>query len=422
MSGMTKLQERTTPETPGWLSSSTRYSTRRTTSQVAPLSGTQRTSSYRSGRSDTQEAIELFREQSRKFNNPYDTGHEFMTEKRFAIGNFPQVAPVNTSTDYWSSYYPILDPMVKGTDDQKYPRIPTWDSFASDGNKFILSSSPTAPAADTLVSFAEIAREGIPSIIGTGFMQAKARSAKILGDEYLNIAFGWTPFIKAIQDIAQAVIDSEKIIKQYQRDSGRVVRRRILEPPVFSTLQSVETSSYYWSGQALTPYPVRRAYYTRTYTTMDQLSFSGAFTYHLAEGNNLLAKAERFSQLANKLLGTRLTPDVLWNLAPWSWLIDWVSNVGDNITAASAFTNDQLVLRHGYVMKHSQHDFNYAVKEDKISLSKSIPAFSITMRNERKERKKATPFGFGLNVGSFTAQQWSILVALGMTKGDKILR
>jgi hypothetical protein len=43
-------------------------------------------------------------------------------------------------------------------------------------------------------------------------------------------------------------------------------------------------------------------------------------------------------------------------------------------------------------------------------------------RRETKERIRATPFGFGLNLSALDARQWSILVALGMTKGDRALR
>jgi hypothetical protein len=49
------------------------------------------------------------------------------------------------------------------------------------------------------------------------------------------------------------------------------------------------------------------------------------------------------------------------------------------------------------------------------------PAFTRVMV-EQKRRIKSTPFGFGLSPGSFTARQWSILAALGMTRGPRSLR
>jgi hypothetical protein len=49
----------------------------------------------------------------------------------------------------------------------------------------------------------------------------------------------------------------------------------------------------------------------------------------------------------------------------------------------------------------------------------TVPISSL-YRSERKERWKATPYGFGLNMAGFTDQQWAILAALGMTKSPRI--
>ena len=35
---------------------------------------------------------------------------------------------------------------------------------------------------------------------------------------------------------------------------------------------------------------------------------------------------------------------------------------------------------------------------------------------ERKQRSVGSPFGFGLSPGDFSARQWSILAALGLTR------
>jgi hypothetical protein len=41
---------------------------------------------------------------------------------------------------------------------------------------------------------------------------------------------------------------------------------------------------------------------------------------------------------------------------------------------------------------------------------------SLSTTVERKERIKATPFGFGLVDSDFTNRQWAILAALGITR------
>jgi len=124
---------------------------------------------------------------------------------------------------------------------------------------------------------------------------------------------------------------------------------------------------------------------------------------------------------ANHLLGLDLTAEVLWNLAPWSWLSDWVANTGDNISNASAFQQDGLVLRYGYLMVHRETyqtrrmDAVYDVRGNAL-----LPG-SIVLTTTSKTREPATPYGFGIDTSSFTGHQWGILGALGMTKAPNLL-
>jgi len=41
--------------------------------------------------------------------------------------------------------------------------------------------------------------------------------------------------------------------------------------------------------------------------------------------------------------------------------------------------------------------------------------------SEKKERIRASPYGFGRTPGSFSDRQWSILTALGMSNGGNKL-
>jgi hypothetical protein len=154
--------------------------------------------------------------------------------------------------------------------------------------------------------------------------------------------------------------------------------------------------------------------------------FSGSFTYYVPEaGQGFFQDLSRFEALANKLLGTRFTPEVLWELAPWSWLIDWFFGVQNNISVATRFQSDGLVLNYGYLMVRDRvtvnHLFDVVYRKDQATLNARKSAFE-RVTYDRKRRVKSTPFGFGLNPGDFTARQWSILAALGMTKSPGKLR
>jgi hypothetical protein len=137
--------------------------------------------------------------------------------------------------------------------------------------------------------------------------------------------------------------------------------------------------------------------------------------------NSFSAKLESYEQKAN-ILGTRLTPEVLWELAPWSWLFDWQANVGDILSNLSLLSADGLVMRYGYLMCHTLAYNRYVIPAGARFTPgvETGPIFTVLGR-ETKERVRATPYGFGLNPDSFSIRQWAILGALGLTKTPRAL-
>jgi len=119
---------------------------------------------------------------------------------------------------------------------------------------------------------------------------------------------------------------------------------------------------------------------------------------------------------AKKLLGISLTPETLWNLAPWSWTVDWFSNAGDVISNVSDWATDGLVMRYGYLMEHSIVKDTYLMNG---TGSKSVPSCPpLQLVTETKLRKRANPFGFGLTWNGLSAVQLAILGALGISRGS----
>jgi hypothetical protein len=125
----------------------------------------------------------------------------------------------------------------------------------------------------------------------------------------------------------------------------------------------------------------------------------------------------RLALEAKKLLGLSLTPDTVWNLTPWSWMVDWVSNAGDVVSNISDALFDGLVLRYGYMMEHTlTSDEYFFVGPTGFQPTNGPRPSSITLHHEVKKRVKATPYGFGLTWTSFTTRQLAILAALGITR------
>lgn len=280
------------------------------------------------------------------------------------------------------------------------------------GAKAIAATIPTNPSADTAVSVAELFREGFPALIGSSFLKDRAGFFKSLGGEYLNLEFGWKPFIGAITEIAQSVSDSEEILQQLARDSGRNVRRGLSFPADISTTYSDDTLRLVGPESALTAQRGR----SNTRTVLHRTWFSGCYTYHYDPGS--LSEASRIATQARLLLGLKIDPEVLYNLAPWSWLVDWFVNLGPVIHNLSAFGQDGLVLRYGYLMHHHMRRDTYNHRGVSLPKGGNFPVgdATYTFSLESKRRIRATPYGFGLTFSSFSTRQLAILGALGITQ------
>jgi hypothetical protein len=285
------------------------------------------------------------------------------------------------------------------------------------GTTAIARVDPTKSVVDMSVFLGELLREGIPSIIGAQSWKNRSEKARSAGSEYLNVQFGWVPLVSEIRSLARAVKNAESILKQYERDAGRLVRRRY-DFPMERTVSKSEFQSY----GVLSGYPelgTNRMVY-RTDESFTKKWFSGAFTYWIPKGDSGYAKLRKYVDYADKLLGLELTPETLWNLAPWSWAVDWISNTGDVLHNVSAFDPDRLVMKYGYIMCHQEASILHSWLPVAFPGGKSSDGYWKAVKY-RKIRRPATPYGFGLELGGLSDYQWSILVALGLTKGPRML-
>lgn len=246
----------------------------------------------------------------------------------------------------------------------------------------------------------------------------KLQAGKVLrrgSQDWLNFWFGWAPFAKDVKDFFRVARDSEKHIAQFARDSGKGVRRRYNFPDIVSTVVTDMGNGY--GAPSLDSYLiVGPGKLLKTVTTTTRRWFSGSFTYYVPTKPGYKA----FDAYAHKLYGLRLDLDLIWKIAPWTWAADWVTNFGDNVRNVAAFQNDGLVMRYGYIMETTTIRTEWAL----IGLNLyGLGPINLTQSfvTTTKKRRKATPYGFGLDPGTFSAKQWSIIAALGISKAPRSL-
>lgn len=396
--------------------------------------GSETTYSYRSVRrndSASEDREHMTGEQIRRqfrheYQTRYDNGHEFWTEKRYIGFETPSVSiRAIDKTSLWNSYsgFMTLD---------NYSGVGYWPPFSApettkiiaDGSSAVAKTIPTNPNADLALMLSELLREGLPSIIGSQVLRRRA-TTKDIGGEYLNIEFGIKPLLSDLRSVWQSLSNASAVIRQFERDSGRQVRRRL-------TLRDGTTAS---DVGKVTSFPLMGTGYSSIYrnalfsqrsaatTIIDNLDekvvFSGAYTYNAHQNltnSQLLNNIAGYEQRANKLLGTRLTPSLIYNMAPWTWMLDWFVNIGDFVHNVSAFSQDSLVLKYGYIM-HETHAKRTFYSDKALAWNSRPLILSRTSHIHRKSRTRATPYGFGLKLENFNPRQWAILAALGLTKG-----
>lgn len=280
---------------------------------------------------------------------------------------------------------------------------------------------PTNPVAGLTAALAEIRTGGLPHLVGSQTWRDRTLTAKNAGGEYLNTEFGWLPLISDIQDFGSGVARANDVITRYRNGIGKVIRRSYDFPIERTTTETIlgtnktpfcrPAGSNEWGTTGV----MRGGYLLKHQEVMRKIWFRGAFSYYFPDK---ILGSRRLGDMAilAKQLGLVPTPDVVWQVTPWSWAVDWFSNTGDVISNWSAFHVDGLVLRYGYVMVETIITDTYSLVGARAQDGAAHPVSDVVIVNHSKQRRKANPYGFGIADGSLSAFQLSILAALGMSR------
>lgn len=366
-----------------------------------------------------------------------DMGGDFFTQKKYYVGNGKNISLIRKHSNYpWDIYYrghAMVWPL--NPRNQVFP--PAINSslaqLESLGATAVAKCSPTNSLV-SLATFLGELKDGFPLIPLTAWeaLTRKARKNGLRASEtagqqiqtgaeaYVSKEFAWDPMVSDVQAFARRVADASRIFRQYQRDAGRPVRRSWHFPTKRSSVVSLVAASPLMGFGTNGPYTLRtnpNNVIKIRQTTVDQW-FSGAFTYHLPSGNDTYEGMMEFSDRADILLGTRLDPEVLWELTPWSWAVDWMSNVGDVLSNVSSRVNDGLIMRYGYIMEHSVTMDTYTRERPDVFLNdlSALVDNSVSLVTETKMRRRANPFGFGLTWEGLSPYQLSILASIGISR------
>jgi hypothetical protein len=372
--------------------------------------------------------------------NKLDQGHEFWSVKDWHdYGHIQTLVRAKSATRSGTLEYTGPMNLVWSGSTPRHPDRsfePNSDSIKNlmiaHGNRAVSELAPTAPAADLAVMVSELSK--LPTVPGLALF--KEFSPRKAGGEYLNVEFGIKPLIRDIQKLASSVTQSRKLVEQYRRDADRVVRRKgvLVDGNVVTSTSTEKTITASVPQRGRSPFSSSTSFGLSEFMSTsvkgieilrkeEDVWFSGAFSYFLEETDSLLGRLLHYEQLANKLLGSRLSPSAVWELTPWSWLIDWFVDIGNFVARVDRLSSDSLVLRYGYVMRRVYLERSFVPTQRIVTFDgATVPAWIPSICSLGIRRVRSTPYGFGLDVVDFTPQRWAILAALGLTKSPGKLR
>jgi hypothetical protein len=239
---------------------------------------------------------------------------------------------------------------------------------------------------------------------------------KAVADHWLNTQFGWFPFINDLRSFYKLTKNLDEKISQLRKDNGKWIKRggiisvdeseEVLEdfttPHIFPGL-----NTYFYNGAPYGHTLVKRKYSRKAW-------FKARFRYWMPD---LESDGWRgYTRALGHLYGAYPSPSLVWELFPWSWLADWCSNAGDVIANMTSIAYDNLAAKYAYCMGTTKQEVTADVTANFITGSQQMVW---TASLEAKTRYEASPFGFGLTGVDFSARQWSILAALGISKMSK---
>jgi len=347
-----------------------------------------------------------------------DLGGEFFTQKRFCTGigktRVSYTIPGVSQLDYHGPVAAI-DPKVTPYPDNAYSNDVVLDALGAEAISLV---KPTNPVAGLTQALVEIRREGLPHLAGSQTWESGVKAANA-ADDYLNVEFGWSPLINDITDFAGGVTHARQVIDQYKRGIGRPTRRSYDFPTVRESSETVINANArpFTTGSTamITGSGSRAGVLYRHREVVRRRWFSGCFTYFFPEKILGSIKLSEMAIQAHQL-GLEATPETVWNIAPWSWAVDWFSNTGDVISNWTAFHEHGLVMYYGYMMERSICTDTYSLVGSLLEGGLAFPVADVSMVTETKVRRQANPYGFGVSWDGLSSFQSSILAAIGISR------
>jgi hypothetical protein len=382
-----------------------------------------------------------------------DTGHLFQSTKvlRCPPTVYGEIGSGTNTGGVWTQYFKGTLPLnvgvtpawLKGNTVGSTPAFSHLTESTTQLQKTGLKSNlfantaPERQTASILVTVLELLKGDIPSVVKNiqkrGFqVHSKLSSAvkadfKYLGSEYLNSVFGWSPLVREVAGVLTTLLAIDRMVYS---ESNR--RQRRWDGPSVTTLgrsafsfgdnpYTLDATFRGWDNRGTYLTPLISPIFDTKVLVKEDYAFSSRYSALVKPTSRSNKYAERADEVLRQL-GLADDPTLLWEILPWSWLVDWAANIGND-----------LVNAHTYSPITGRHAVDYAYFTTQLSelqewnfsspgtVGTRTKKWSMVRPNgfhntRQRVRERATPFGFGTQLGSLSGSQFAILTALGLAR------
>jgi hypothetical protein len=165
---------------------------------------------------------------------------------------------------------------------------------------------------------------------------------KYLSNQYLNSVFGWAPIYR---DVVKLLRTPERIAKKI----NYLMARQGLPTAFRDSFKVIEPLSS----------PPGFAYDTYVEETQTSIGTTGSREYEMRCMINQTVELPQITvpklreELLSQLWGLNPTPEDVYNLVPWSWLVDWFGGIGDYVKAYNVVNTDPSIINYGFMTYRS---------------------------------------------------------------------
>lgn len=264
---------------------------------------------------------------------------------------------------------------------------------------------------------------------------------KNAANDFLNYSFGWKPFLGDLSKMYKALSGLDTRLSYLERNQGRALTRhyvKTLDVPEMpcSTrdfLTDIDMYNLFWTGGAHNTYGAKASVYRKdTYEYQPRYHATINYSYSLPNYGVWTSIRRKIRGFLDAL-GVRLDPSIVWNAIPYSFVVDWVVDVGSWLRQ---FSPNDLGLE--VVINDASHSVKYQqVSQFTASLPVLTPEVGTDPRTTSHyiedialsdvtrayyERKRWNPSLLFAGVSFPTLMQWSLGGALAITQNRRRFR